>query len=73
MRDCTSVLATLAERWVDAEQYRDCFEILARAISVSQRETLGMIGREAREEIHRHVSTMLWEMAELGEEEGMET
>jgi hypothetical protein len=72
IRDCTSVLAILADRWQNAEHYRDCFEILARAIARSSRP--GYLDRAAREElaeltekvveagIHRHVMTMLWEM-----------
>lgn len=73
IRDCTSVLAILADRWQNAEHYRDCFEVLARAILRSSRP--GYLEREAREElvdltekvveagIHRHVTTMLWEMS----------
>lgn len=78
IRDCTSVLAILADRWENAEVYRDCFEVLARAIPGS-----GELGGEVKEELrglcrrveemgcHRHVVTMLMEMAgdnERGEE-----
>lgn len=75
IRDCTSVLAILADRWQNAEHYRDCFEVLARAIPRSSRP--GYLSREVREEladltekvveagVHRHVTTMLWEMASL--------
>lgn len=78
IRDCTSVLAILADRWQNAEHYRDCFEVLARAIPRSSRP--GYLEREAREEladltekvveagVHRHVTTMLWEMASSEDE-----
>jgi len=81
IRDCTSVLAILADRWQNAEVYRDCFEVLARAIPRCKR--LGYLEREAREElggliervnevgIHRHVLTMLYEMAMGPEDEEM--
>ena len=73
IRDCTSVLAILADRWQNAEHYRDCFEVLARAIPRSER--VGVLEAEARRElralmgkvveagVHRHVEAMLWEMA----------
>jgi hypothetical protein len=76
IRDCTSVLAILADRWQNAEHYRDCFEVLARALPRSARP--GLLERETREElaeltekvneagVHRHVTTMLWEMASRG-------
>ena len=82
IRDCTSVLAILADRWQNAEHYRDCFEVLARAIPRCSR--LGSLEREAREELaeltekvneagsHRHVTTMLWEMATQSSIEDME-
>jgi hypothetical protein len=81
IRDCTSVLAILADRWCNAEVYRDCFEVLARA--VPRCEIPGRLGREAREElgfliekvseagVHGHVRTMLEEMAEEGGDEDM--
>jgi hypothetical protein len=73
IRDCTSVLAILADRWQNAEHHRDFFEVLARAVPRSSRP--GYLGREAREEladltekvveagVHRHVTTMLYKMA----------
>ena len=73
IRDCTSVLAILADRWQNAEHYRDCFEVVARAIPRSARP--GYLEQETRAElaelaekvneagVHRHVTTMLWEMA----------
>jgi len=82
IRDCTSVLAILADRWQNAEHYRDCFEVLARAIPRSSRP--GYLEREARSElaelaekvneagVHRHVTTMLWEMASQDGEEEMD-
>ncbi|PVH82740.1 hypothetical protein DL98DRAFT_570350 [Cadophora sp. DSE1049] len=81
IRDCTSVLAILADRWQNAEVYRDCFEVLARAIPRCKR--LGCLEREAREElvgliervnevgVHRHVLTMLYEMGMGPEDEDM--
>jgi hypothetical protein len=82
IRDCTSVVAILADRWQNAEHYRDCFEMVARAIPRSSGP--GYLEREARAElggfaqkivevgVHRHVTTMLWEMANQSEEEEME-
>ena len=73
IRDCTSVLAILADRWQNAEHYRDCFEVLARAIPRSERvgaleaearrELRGLMGKVVEAGVHRHVETMLWEMA----------
>ncbi|KUJ16886.1 uncharacterized protein LY89DRAFT_718614 [Mollisia scopiformis] len=81
IRDCTSVLAILADRWQNAEHYRDCFEVVARAVPRCSKP--GYLDREAREEladliekvseagVHRHVRTMLCEMAALNEDEEM--
>lgn len=78
IRDCTAVLAILADRWQNAEHYRDCFEVLARA--VPRCEKLGYLERDVREElteliekvqeagIHRHVRNMLEDMASCGNE-----
>lgn len=33
VRDCSAVLAIFADRWRNAECYRDCFELVARAES----------------------------------------
>lgn len=75
------MLAILADRWQNAEQYRDCFEVLARAVPRCSR--LGYLEREAREELggliekvgemglHGHVRTMLCEMATRCEDEEM--
>lgn len=75
------MLAILADRWQNAEQYRDCFEVVARAVPRSSRP--GYLDREAREEltdliekvseagVHRHVRTMLYEMAAFNEDEEM--
>jgi len=70
------VLAILADRWQNAEHYRDCFEVLARAIPRSERvgvleaearrELSGLMGKVVEAGVHRHVETMLWEMAEEG-------
>lgn len=76
------MLATLADRWQNAGHYRGCFDVLARAIPRSAKP--GLMEREAREElaklaekvneagVHRHVTTMLWEMATQGSEEDMD-
>jgi len=81
IRDCTSVLAILADRWQNAEHYRDCFEVLARAIPRSSRP--GCLEPAAREEladltekvveagIHNHVTTMLCEMSSSGLDDEM--
>lgn len=73
VRDCTSVLAIFADRWQNAEHYRDCFEVLARAIPRGTRPNF--LDREARDElaeltekvketgVHTHVTTMLYDMA----------
>lgn len=73
IRYCMSVLAILADWWCNAEVYRDCFEVLARA--VLRCEIPGRISRDAKAElgeltekvskagIHGHVKTMLEEMA----------
>ncbi|KAL5316769.1 hypothetical protein ACEPPN_015820 [Leptodophora sp. 'Broadleaf-Isolate-01'] len=69
IRGSTSVLAILADRWQNAEVYRDCFEVLARANPRCKR--LGYLERATSEElagltdrvnefgIHRHVSTIM--------------
>lgn len=72
LRDCSAVLAIFAERWPKAEQYRDCFELLAAAIPRSQplgqlsddvRQRLAASTRKLEESgIHRTSSRMLWEM-----------
>lgn len=78
------MLAILADRWQNAEHYRDCFEFLARAISVSQHERLGYLEKEARQElgvlakavadagINQHVSVMLAEIVSQSDSEAME-
>jgi hypothetical protein len=75
IRDCTSVLAILADRWQNAEHYRDCFEVLARAIVGGGSFERSVIGVDTRKEllelaekvnqvgVNRHVMTMLYEMA----------
>lgn len=72
------MLAILADRWQNAEHYRDCFEVVARAIPRSTRP--GYLEQDTRAElaelaekvneagVHRHVTTMLWEMATQGGE-----
>ena len=76
------MLAILADRWQNAEHYRDCFEVVARAIPRSARP--GYLERETRAElvdlaekvnevgVHRHVTTMLWEMASQSGDEEMD-
>lgn len=74
------MLAILADRWQNAEHYRDCFEILARAIGPSPgyldpsaRQELAQLTEKVNEAgIHRHVNTMLWEMAAPVEGDAME-
>ncbi|KAI9742374.1 MAG: hypothetical protein M1818_003907 [Claussenomyces sp. TS43310] len=71
-RDCTAVLAIFADRWRNAELYRDCLELLARAVprvtasgllDASARAELAHLTRSIEEAgIHRHVARMLWEM-----------
>ncbi|KAL2069445.1 hypothetical protein VTL71DRAFT_14124 [Oculimacula yallundae] len=73
IRDCTSVLAILADRWQNAEHYRDCFEVLARAVAGRSRQTcldaesrdelVGLTERVNEAGVNRHVTTMLLEMA----------
>jgi len=73
IRDCTSVLAILADRWQNAEHYRDCFEVLARAMGPEpgyldegkRGELVELTQKVTEAGIHRHVATMLWEMASL--------
>jgi hypothetical protein len=73
IRDCTSVLAILADRWCNTEHYRDCFEVLARkvpqlggsALESEARLELGeLIKRVEEVGCHRHVCRMLMEIAE---------
>jgi hypothetical protein len=73
IRDCTSVLAILADRWCNAEHYRDCFEVLAREVpqlggspleSEARVELGELIERVEEVGCHRHVCRMLREMAE---------
>lgn len=83
IRDCAAVLAIFADRWRNAEHYRDCLELLARAVP----RCVGagkVLEREAREElmvltrnvedmgIHRHVSRMLHEICAGGDAERMQ-
>ena len=73
IRDCTSVLAILADRWQNAEHYRDCFEVLARAIAgrsrgtcfdaESRAELVELTERVNEAGVNRHVTTMLYEMS----------
>lgn len=73
IRDCTSVLAIFADRWQNAEHYRDCFEVLARAIAgrsrqicldaESRAELVELTERVNEAGVNRHVTTMLYEMA----------
>ncbi|KAG9245762.1 hypothetical protein BJ878DRAFT_500122 [Calycina marina] len=80
IRDCTSVLAILADRWKNAEHYRDCFEVLARAIGPipgfldpGAKQELAVLTEKVTETgIHRHVTTMLWEMVLSVADEDME-
>ncbi|KAH8597259.1 hypothetical protein B0O99DRAFT_89227 [Bisporella sp. PMI_857] len=82
IRDCTSVLAILAERWQNAECYRDCFEVLARGMGGIGREgwldpavrgeLVELTGKVTEAGCHRHVQTMLWDMAAPTEEGRME-
>lgn len=74
IRDCTSVLAILADRWQNAEVYRDCFEVLAMAIPRCSRlgclereaklELRDLIGRVSNMGLHRHAGTILKEVTE---------
>lgn len=75
------MLAILADRWQNAEYYRDCFEVLARAIprckrlgcleGEAKRELRGLIEKVSEMGLHRHVGTMLREMAGGVEDEEM--
>lgn len=79
VRDCTSVLAILADRWQNAENYRDCFEVLVQESSSQEvlesgvrRELVELIKRVDESGVHRHVTRMLYEMASAVENEDME-
>ncbi|EXJ78710.1 hypothetical protein A1O1_09112 [Capronia coronata CBS 617.96] len=73
IRDCGAVLAIFADRWPNAEYYRDCFEILA--VSIPRSRPLGNLEKDVRDKIkvlvhkldeigiHRTTSRMLWEMS----------
>ncbi|ETS84225.1 hypothetical protein PFICI_02250 [Pestalotiopsis fici W106-1] len=76
IRACSSTLAILAERWIEAECVRDMFEILASEIPIGQSwdrpAVMGDAGRAAIEEnwervakivIHRPTLRMIREMA----------
>lgn len=73
VRDCTSILAILADRWQNAECYRDCFEVLARAVhgaslpryidSETKEELIDLTRRVTETGVHSHVVTMLYEIA----------
>ncbi|EPE34298.1 Zn2/Cys6 DNA-binding protein [Glarea lozoyensis ATCC 20868] len=73
IRDCASVLAILADRWQNAERYRDCFEFLARTIprctmpghleNDARTELAGLIEKVNESGVHGHVRTMLYEIA----------
>lgn len=81
-RDCTAVLTIFADRWRNAEHYRDCLEVLARTIP--RTSPPGHLDRQDRDElarltskveevgIHRHVSRMLWEMCAGNESDYMQ-
>ena len=78
VRDCTSVLAILADRWRTAEHYRDCFELLVRVFSQAEGGSLSGVGAEINEllsvlvervlesGVHGHVADMLREFCEDG-------
>lgn len=75
--NCSAVLAIFADRWPRAELYRDCFELLVRAIPRCQ--PLGTLADDVKTEllvftrkleesgIHRTTSRMLREMCSLTE------
>lgn len=71
-RDCGSSLTIMADRWQNAEQYRDCLEELSRAVprccppgilDGETRERLRVLTDKVAESgIHRHTEKMLREM-----------
>lgn len=72
VRDCSAVLAIFADRWLKAEYYRDCFELLA--VSIPRSQPSGFLPSDTRQRlmelvvllensgIHRTTSRMLREI-----------
>lgn len=67
-RDCSAVMAIFADRWRNAEHYRDCLEILARAesrrLSSGMSATIGSLQLDVAE--RRELGALTEKLVRMG-------